>query len=108
MNQALFSFEAHNPDANISRWYNVRCGKDLFSGWYVLSSWGRKGHKGGQMKEYICSSPHDAFKKSISICKKRLNARSRIGCNYTCLNHSLTSENLEEILQHEVFPRKSY
>jgi predicted DNA-binding WGR domain protein len=107
MKHALFSFEAHNPDANISRWYNVRYGKDLFGGWYVLSSWGRKGHKGGQMKEYVCSSPQDAYKKSISICKKRLNARSRIGCNYTCLNHSLTSENLEKILQHAFFQGKS-
>ena len=98
MTEYLLSFEACNPHANIYRWYNVLIGTDLFGDWYILTSWGRKGRTGGQKKKYALSSSQDALKKAIIICRKRFKATSRIGCNYICINHALTMENLEDSL----------
>lgn len=99
MTQKLLSFEACNPQANINRWYDVLIGIDLFGDWYVLTSWGRKGTKGRQKKEYVFPSSEEAFKKATSICKKRLSATKRIGCNYVCTSHPLTEENLQKKLK---------
>ena len=102
MTQGLLSFEATHAAANVNRWYNVRAGTDLFGEWYVLSSWGRKGYKGGQKKEYGVISSEDVRKKVLSICKKRLNATSRIGCNYICTSHPLSLENINIVLNKEL------
>ncbi|MGC8483734.1 MAG: WGR domain-containing protein [Thermodesulfobium sp.] len=100
MAQYLYSFKAINPHSNVNRWYSVRVGKDLFGDWYILSSWGRIGSKGGQKKEYVFDSLKEVIKKAISICKKRLNASSRIGCNYVCTNQSIRLENIKESLDY--------
>ena len=98
MTERLLSFEAINLQENVNRWYNVRLGQDLFGAWYILTSWGRKGYKGGQKKEYVFSVFDEAKKQALFICRKRLKATSRIGCNYICTNHALTLENLENMI----------
>lgn len=72
---------ASNPSKNIRRWYSLRIGKDLFGEWLLISQWGRQGFR-GQYKEYIFSNEAEAQQKYQTILKKRLNSKSRIGCDY--------------------------
>ncbi len=56
--------------------------KGLFQHWLVTLAYGRYGQKGGQSKQYIFDTlpqAQDFIRKTI---KKRLNAHTRIGCNY--------------------------
>lgn len=85
----LFSFEAIHLSANMKRGYSLGVGKDLFGDWYVVSTWGRKGRT-GQSKYVFVASPQEILQKVTSICKKRLNATSRLGCNYVCTSHPLS------------------
>lgn len=72
---------ATNPSKNVNRWYSLRLAQDLFGNWLLITQWGRQGFK-GQYKQYAFSEEPAAKKAFGRILKKRLHAKSRIGCNY--------------------------
>lgn len=78
--------KAVNHTKNVNRWYSLRVGQDLFGEWILITQWGRQGFK-GQYKEYVFSDEGLIQKEVKRILKKRLNAKTRIGCNYEIIEN---------------------
>ncbi len=73
--------EAHNPDRNHHRWYEVRLGRDLFGQWVVTIGFGRAGFAG----QTLVHSDADAGVVRDIIrhyLDRRASAPGRIGCEY--------------------------
>ena len=80
-NLLTVAFEAHNPERNHHRRYEVTLGRDLFNNWTVKIRHGRCG-KGSQCKSFA-SSEADEMKALIrDRLRRRLSAPKRIGCPY--------------------------
>ena len=91
-------FEAVHPEANVFREYSLWIGQDLFGFTLIDTYWGRKGYSQSQGKRYAYEDIEEAGRCALLICRKRLKAAKRIGCNYTCISHDLTLETLDEQL----------
>ena len=74
-------FEAHNPEANHHRRYQLTLGRDLLDDWTVTVSHGRVG-QAGQERQF--ASPNAETIKGIvhDRLRRRLSAPRRIGCAY--------------------------
>lgn len=81
-NLLTVSFEAHNPDRNHHRRYEIRLGRDLLGNWTVCLLFGRMG-RAGQTVRHSDPDP-ERLRKVIREClRRRLTAPGRIGCAYT-------------------------
>jgi predicted DNA-binding WGR domain protein len=74
--------EAHNPDRNHHRWYEVRLGRDLFGLWVVTIGYGRAGFA-GQTLLYSDTDAGVARDMIRHFLQRRASAPRRIGCEYT-------------------------
>lgn len=75
------AFEAHNPEKNHHRRYQVTVGRDLLDDWTVAIRYGRAG-QGGHEKRF--ASPKAELVRAIirDRLRRRLSAPKRIGCPY--------------------------
>jgi predicted DNA-binding WGR domain protein len=75
------SLEAHNPQANHHRRYEICVGSDLFGESTVTFRYGRTGRGGQEMRH---GSADPAFLRSLirKHLRRRLSAPRRIGCRY--------------------------
>lgn len=73
--------EAHNPERNHHRRYEVRLGRDLFGQWVVTIGYGRSG-SGGQRLVYSDASPEVVRDVIRYYLGRRASAHRRIGCDY--------------------------
>lgn len=76
------SLEAHNPERNHHRRYEVTAGRDLLGDWMVTIRYGRTG-QGGQECRYGSSDPAAMQAVVREHLRRRLSAPRRIGCEYT-------------------------
>lgn len=81
------SLKACNPKRNLFRFYTLSLDRDLFKDWVVTSCYGRIGCR-GTIRRKSYTSYKEAKGIYNRILKKRLNAKSRIGCNYFMENVS--------------------
>lgn len=73
--------EAHNPERNHHRRYQVTVGRDLFGAWTVAVRWGRSGQGGRELR--FASPDADAMRTVVrDRLRRRLTAPKRIGCAY--------------------------
>ena len=80
-NLVTMVFEAHNPEKNHHRRYQVTVGRDLLDDWTVTINYGRSG-RGGRELRYAASEA-DAIRAIIrDRLRRRLSAPKRIGCPY--------------------------
>ena len=73
---------ARNNERNIARYYNLALTNDLLGDWVLVTTYGRIGFR-GQSKQYGFAAMDMALSKLETILKKRFNAKTRIGCNYS-------------------------
>ncbi len=77
----MIRFEAHDPQRNIHRAYEIERERDLF-GWTVIRTrWGRCGATLRE-KTIATPSPETADRLVRAVLRKRGNARRRIGVEY--------------------------
>jgi len=77
--------EAHRPDRNHHRFYELRIGRDFFGQWTLTICYGRIGQAG---RERMFSSINPkALRKQIQHCLNvRETAPRRVGCRYRLVN----------------------
>lgn len=80
-NLLYLCLEAHNPERNHHRRYEVRLGRDLFGRWVVTIGYGRTG-LGGQQRTYSDSNPEHVRAVIFDCLERRQSAPRRIGCRY--------------------------
>lgn len=81
--------EAHSPERNHHRQYQVRIGKDLFDHWTARFTYGRVGSRGTE----CCYDSHDPNQLMRIVHQKllrRMSAPKRIGCPYLVTSASET------------------
>ena len=73
--------DAHNPERNHHRRYEVSVGRDLLDAWTVAIRYGRTG-LAGQQRRY--ASPDPALLRDVirACLLRRLSAPRRLGCGY--------------------------
>lgn len=79
------SLEAHNPERNHHRRYEVTVGRDLLGDWMVTIRYGRTG-QGGQECRYGSSDPAAMQAVVREHLRRRLSAPRRIGCPYRVMS----------------------
>ena len=80
-NLLTVAFEAHNPEKNHHRRYQITIGRDLLDDWTVSIRYGRTGQDGQQKR--FASPKADEMRQVISErLRRRLTATTRIGCAY--------------------------
>ncbi len=80
-NLLALCFEAHNPEKNHHRRYQVVVGRDMFDEWTVAISYGRTGQIGRELR--FAAAQADAVRAIIrDRLRRRLSAPKRIGCPY--------------------------
>lgn len=86
-NLLTVAFEAHNPNLNHHRRYQITLGRDLLDDWTVSISFGRIG-QGGHFLRFASSKADDMRAVIRDRLRRRLSAPKRIGCSYrlTTLN----------------------
>lgn len=73
--------EAHHPERNHHRFYELAVGRDLFGLWMLTIQYGRTGRQGCQ-RQFSSSDP-GSLKSQIQHCLKvRETAPRRFGCRY--------------------------
>jgi predicted DNA-binding WGR domain protein len=75
------AFEAHNPEQNHHRRYQVTIGRDLFDAWTVSIRYGRIGQD-GQQKRFASPKAEEMRQVVSERLRRRLTATRRIGCAY--------------------------
>lgn len=75
------SLEAHNPERNHHRRYEVTVGRDLLGDWMVTIRYGRTGQS-GQEHRYGSSDPAVMQAVVREHLRRRLSAPRRLGCAY--------------------------
>ena len=84
-NLLYLCLEAHNPERNHHRRYEVRLSRDLFGLWMVTVGYGRTG-LGGQQRTYSDTDP-ERIRAVILVClERRRSAPRRLGCEYRLTN----------------------
>jgi hypothetical protein len=86
-NLLTVTLEAHHPERNHHRRYQVTVGRDLLDDWTVSICYGRAG-QGGQMKRFASPRVEEVRAIIRERLLRRLSAPKRIGCPYqlTTLN----------------------
>jgi predicted DNA-binding WGR domain protein len=86
-NLLTIAFEAHSPEKNHHRRYQVTVGRDLLDDWTVAIRYGRTG-QGGQEKRFASPKAEEMQAVIRDRLRRRLSAPKRIGCPYrlTVLN----------------------
>jgi len=95
------TLEAHLPERNLHRFYEIRIGRDLFGVWILTVRFGRVGHWG---RTATFSSPDRThlYAELRPLLLRRLSAPQRIGCKYFFQNGFCSAESLwEEFLPDE-------
>lgn len=88
MDNLLFvAFEAHHPEKNHHRRYQITVGRDLLDDWTVAIHYGRTGH-GGQQKRFASPKPEEMRTVIRERLRRRLSALRRIGCPYRLAEYS--------------------
>jgi predicted DNA-binding WGR domain protein len=77
----LLRFKAQSPERNVARFYTLRKHTNLWGDIVVSSSFGRIGTHGNVKHQYF-SDTAQADSYINTVIRKRLAARTRIGCNY--------------------------
>lgn len=73
--------EAHHPERNHHRFYELHLGRDLFGQWTLTLHYGRTGRQGHQRP--FSSSDASILQSQIHQCLKvRGTAPRRLGCRY--------------------------
>jgi predicted DNA-binding WGR domain protein len=86
-NLLTVAFEAHHPERNHDRRYEVSVGRDLLDDWTVTIRYGRVG-QGGQERRYGSPEP-DSLRAIIrDRLRRRLSAPKRIGCAYRLTHYT--------------------
>jgi predicted DNA-binding WGR domain protein len=80
-NLLAVSFEAHNPNRNHRRRYEVVIGRDLLDSWTLAIRYGRIG-QGGRELRYAGTDPAAIRAIIRRSLRRRLSAPTRIGCPY--------------------------
>src|SRR5262249_44025128 len=80
-NLMTVAFEAHNPELNHHRRYQVTVGRDLLDAWTVAIRYGRAG-QGGQELRYASDQADEIRAIIRDRLRRRLSAPRRIGCPY--------------------------
>lgn len=80
-NLLTVTLEAHNPEKNHHRQYQLMVGKDLLGYWTLTIRHGRVGAI-GKMTRYALLKKSDIEKLIAIKLKKRASAPKRIGCSY--------------------------
>lgn len=80
-NLLTVTLEAHNPERNHHRRYQLMVGKDLLGYWTLTIRHGRVGAV-GQVTRYALRKKVDVQKLIAIKLKKRASAPRRIGCSY--------------------------
>ena len=87
----VIAFEAHNPERDHHRRYEVAVGRDLFGDWTVAFRYGRVG-RGCREKRYSAPTA-DPLKALIrSHLGRRLSAPRRLGCAYHLVSAASAAE----------------
>jgi predicted DNA-binding WGR domain protein len=80
-NLFTLTLEAHSPEQNHHRRYQVTLGRDLLDHWTVAIRYGRVG-QGGQEKRFGSPKAGDMQAVIRERLHRRLSAPRRIGCAY--------------------------
>jgi predicted DNA-binding WGR domain protein len=80
-NLLTIGLEAHNPELNHHRCYQVTVGRDLLGDWSVSILYGRVGQS-GQFRRYASTDASDMQAVIRDRLRRRLSAPRRIGCAY--------------------------
>ncbi|MBL9081589.1 MAG: WGR domain-containing protein [Planctomycetales bacterium] len=90
-NLLTIALEAHNPERNHHRRYEITVGRDLFGAWTVGVRYGRVG-RGGQELRY--GAEHAAAMQKIvrERLKDRQSAPRRIDCRYRLVRCEVAPE----------------
>lgn len=75
------ALEAHNPERNHHRYYEISMGRDLLDEWLVTIRFGRLG-QWGQERRFGGPVPDTQRKVVSEHLRRRLSAPQRIGCPY--------------------------
>jgi predicted DNA-binding WGR domain protein len=97
MNFHLIHLEAHLPEANIRRFFNILFGKNLFGDLQMTVTNGRIGAK-GRKKHFLFEEETSLYKKLRQVLRKRLNAHKRLGCAYIITDTDVDSQTLEKLI----------
>jgi len=75
------AFEAHHPEKNHHRRYEVVIGRDLLDAWMVVIRFGRTGQHGRELR-YASPRAEEVQAVIRDRLRRRLSAPRRIGCPY--------------------------
>ena len=84
------TFEAHNPERNHHRRYQLTVGRDLLDDWTVTITYGRTG-QGGREQRYASPNAEDLRAILNDRLRRRLTAPRRIGCSYRLTAYTAAS-----------------
>lgn len=94
---AQIDLEAINPLRKVDRYYTVIISPNLFGEIAMQTIYGRNGTS-GQKRTYTFSSHQECMLKLNEVLRKRLNARGRLGTNYSIVDHTFDAEFKRDIL----------
>src|SRR5689334_3162517 len=80
-NLLTVAFEAHHPERNHQRRYQVTVGRDLLDDWTVEIRYGRCG-QGSQGKRFASRKADEMNALISNPLRGRLSAPKRLGCSY--------------------------
>ena len=89
--------EAVCPDKGIQRFFNIEADQDLFKAWYIKVANGRIGTK-GCVRTYRFEDETSLDKKLRQLLRKRINAMTRLGCNYQVKRSSVSQNVLIDLV----------
>lgn len=80
-NLLTLALEAHNPERNHHRRYEIEIGRDLFDEWTLSIRYGRVGRI-GQAKVFSSKDLRELEPIIRGRLRRRMTSQSRIGCSY--------------------------
>ena len=93
--------EAVCPDKGIQRFFTIEADQDLFKAWYIKVANGRIDTK-GCVRTYRFENETSLDKKLRQLLRKRINAMTRLGCNYQVKRSSVSQEVLIDLVASKV------
>ena len=79
--------EAHNPERNHHRRYELMVGRDMFGAWMLTIRYGRVGSV-GHIRHFSSTNPRDIQRIMRQSLHRRSGASRRIGCSYRLMSCS--------------------